>query len=49
MDWRGVPPWSTDERSPTVPTKPMWYLAVALTAIAAVVIAKMIPVVKTYV
>lgn len=32
-----------------MPTKPMWYVAVGLTAIVAVAIAKFVPVVKQYV
>lgn len=32
-----------------MPNRPMWYVAVALTAIVAVVIAKRVPVVKQYV
>lgn len=31
-----------------MPTKPMWYVAVAVTAIAAVMLAKFIPVVKDH-
>lgn len=32
-----------------MPTKPMWYVAVGLTAILAVALSKYIPVVKDYV
>ncbi len=37
------------ERSNRMPTKLMWYVAVAVTAVVAVAAAKFIPGVKTYV